>query len=166
MKLISTKRLTLRKLEALEKKRLVNLIGNYNVSRCLSNVPFPYLMKDADNWFKSLPQKKYEFNLNIYNSNLLIGGVALTEKEGGYYNLGYWLGENYWGYGFATEAAKGLIEFIKLKNNSVKINAEHSIENKASENVLKKLGFEFIRYSKMYSISKKEEVITKKYILK
>ena len=166
MTTLKTERLFLRKLKISDKKRLINQIGNYNVSKNLSNVPFPYTIEDADNWYKCLLQKKMEFNYNIFIKNLLIGGVSLTNQENGSYNLGYWLGQTYWGHGYATESAKALIFFAKTKIKPLTIEAEHNKTNFASENVINKLGFKYIGDREQYIISQQRRVVCKKYFLK
>ena len=58
--------------------------------------------------------------------------------------LGYWIGEEYWGRGYATEASGALINraFEQLDVNE--IYASYRYENKQSGRVLEKLGFKFI----------------------
>ena len=57
--------------------------------------------------------------------------------------LGYWIGEEYWGQGLVAEAAKELIrhafEDLKIK----KIHASCRYENHQSKRVLEKLGFKY-----------------------
>ncbi len=163
---LKTERLLLRKLKISDKKTLINQIGNYNVSKNLSNVPFPYTIKDANNWYKCLLQKKMEFNYNIFKENLLIGGVSLTNKDNGTYNLGYWLGEKFWNHGYATESANALICFAKKNIRPLKISAQHNKNNFASENIIKKLGFQYIGDGEHYIISQQKRVECKKYFLK
>ena len=75
---ISTERLTIKKLSALDKARLIELIGDPRVSETLSNVPYPYTDEDAEYWMGIVHSS--EFNLNIFHDGLLIGGVGLTPK--------------------------------------------------------------------------------------
>ena len=75
---ISTERLTIKKLSALDKARLTELIGDPRVSETLSNVPYPYTDEDAEYWMGIVHSS--EFNLNIFHDGLLIGGIGLTPK--------------------------------------------------------------------------------------
>lgn len=61
-----------------------------------------------------------------------------------YYDLGYRLSRNYWGQGYATEAAKAALNYglEELKLNEI-FAAAH-IDNLASNKILQKLGFQFI----------------------
>ena len=99
---IKTERLTLKKCEIADKQRLIDLIGDFRVSETLSNVPYPYTDEDAEYWLNSV--KTSEFKLNIFKNNVLIGGIGLTPEEDDSCELGYWLGFQYWGQGYATEA--------------------------------------------------------------
>jgi len=141
MKEIKTKRLFLRKPDNSNKQDLINQIGNINVSQSLSNVPFPYTMDHADEWLKTITQRAHKYNYCIFLNLALIGGVSLILKDDGSYELGYWLGENFWGNGYATEAAKGLLNDIFENEKNPKITSGYLQGNFASANVLSKLGF-------------------------
>ncbi len=108
---IETERLVLKKLVDTDRERLVSLIGDFMVSKTLSNVPYPYTLNDADEWLKIVDNE--EFNLNIFLNDGLIGGVGLTLAEDDFYELGYWLGVEYWGQGYATESVRGLLGYVK-----------------------------------------------------
>ena len=60
-------------------------------------------------------------------------------------NLAYYLARPYWGRGLATEAGKGFIEvaFSKLRLETIRADIEKG--NDASEHILQKLGFRFVR---------------------
>ena len=141
MKEIKTKRLFLRKPADSNKQDLINQIGNINVSQSLSNVPFPYTMDHADEWLKTITQRAHKYNYCIFLNLALIGGVSLILKEDEFYELGYWLGEDFWGHGYATEAAKGLLNDIFENEKNPKITSGYLKGNIASANVLSKLGF-------------------------
>ena len=110
---ISTERLTIKKLSALDKARLTELIGDPRVSEKLSNVPYPYTDEDAEYWMGIVHSS--EFNLNIFHDGLLIGGIGLTPQGDGCCELGYWLGFEYWGKGYATEACHSLLDYASIE---------------------------------------------------
>ena len=136
---IETERLVLKKLVDADKERLVSLIGDFMVSKTLSNVPYPYTLDDADEWLKIVDNE--EFNLNIFLNDGLIGGVGLRNMDIDYYELGYWIGFKYWGKGYATEACYGLLNYVKKNTAFKNLKAYVYKENIASSNVLKKIGF-------------------------
>ncbi|WP_406537094.1 GNAT family N-acetyltransferase [Methanobrevibacter sp.] len=57
--------------------------------------------------------------------------------------LGYWIGEEYWNNGYATEASKELIRHAFFDLNVDAIFASYRQENKQSGRVLEKLGFKY-----------------------
>ena len=108
---IETGRLTLKKLGIADKEQLIDLIGDFRVSKTVSNVPHPYTDEDAEYWLNSVNTS--EFKLSIFRNSVLIGGIGLTPEDDGYWEFGYWLGFEYWGKGYATEACNGLLNYAK-----------------------------------------------------
>jgi RimJ/RimL family protein N-acetyltransferase len=54
--------------------------------------------------------------------------------------IGYWIARPYWGQGYATEAAGGVLEVARLLGHG-RVSAGHFVDNPASGRVLRKLGF-------------------------
>jgi len=72
---------------------------------------------------------------------ILIGSIGLEiKRENNNAELVYWLGKDYWGQGYATEAARAIISygFDELKLH--RIYARYLSHNLASGRVLEKLG--------------------------
>ena len=113
MRELSTERLTIKKLTGLDKARLIQLIGDPRVSETLSNVPYPYTDQDAEYWIRIVHSS--EFNFNIFSDGLLIGGLGLTPQSDDSCELGYWLGFDYWGKGYATEACNALLDYASAE---------------------------------------------------
>jgi len=86
--------------------------------------------------------KSYNFHIELKVEKGIIGGIGLSnvDRDQGIADLGYWLGEEYWRQGYATEAAKVLLDyaFDKLKMRRVTIPV--FVENKGSQALAKKLG--------------------------
>ena len=158
---IETERLVLKKLVDADKERLVSLIGDFRVSKTLSNVPYPYTLDDADEWLKIVDNE--EFNLNIFLNDDLIGGVGLTPTEDDFFELGYWLGVEYWGQGYATESVRGLLNYAKTNTPCEKFKANVFKENVASAKVLEKNGFKRLEDREVFSISRQENVPSVNY---
>ena len=153
---IKTDRLILKRAEFEHKSRLIELIGDYRVSSALSSVPYPYTDKDADYWLGK--NEKNELTLNIFLQHVLIGGVGLELRGDDYCELGYWLGFDYWGFGYATEACGGLLEFVRRSTSFKRINANVYKENFGSSKVLQKLGFEQVGEGEVFSLSRQEKI--------
>ena len=158
---IETERLVLKKLVDTDRERLVSLIGDFMVSKTLSNVPYPYTLDDADEWLKIVDNE--EFNLNIFLNDGLIGGVGLTLAEDDFYELGYWLGVEYWGQGYATESVRGLLGYVKTNTPYEKFKANVYKENVASAKVLEKNGFKRGEDIEVFSMSRQENVPSVNY---
>ncbi len=55
--------------------------------------------------------------------------------------LGYWLGKAYWGQGYATEAARAVMNYGYAKAGIRRFICKHLTGNGASARVIRKLGF-------------------------
>ena len=161
---IKTDRLILKKPKSKQDiLSIVSQIGDWEVVKWLAMVPYPYTYNDCESYLKE--SNNNELALNIFLDNQLIGGVGLHLHNDNYYELGYWLGKDYWGKGYATESSKYLLEYALGKLDSPKIKSGYFIDNIPSGNVLKKLGFKEIGIEKRYSDSMKKEMDMMKVIL-
>lgn len=160
---IRTGRLVLKKLKESDIPTLVSEIGNWEVTKWLSSVPHPYTQDDARYWLERASKNKAK--LSIFKENVLIGGVGLTQDDGGYYELGYWLGESNWRNGYATEAARSLLHYAKGTLHYKKFKSSYMVGNDGSAKVLNKLGFKTIGESEVYCLSRKETVPSIKLVL-
>jgi [ribosomal protein S5]-alanine N-acetyltransferase len=158
---IETERLVLKEIVDADKERLVSLIGDFQVSKNLSKVPYPYTLDDADEWLERSHNQK--FNLNIFLNDDLIGGVGLTPAEDDFYELGYWLGVDYWGQGYATESVMEFLNYAKTNSSCEKLKANVFKENIASTKVLEKNGFKRVEDREVFSISRQENVPSVNY---
>jgi len=160
---IKTERLVVRKIKNSDKERLVTLLGDFDVSKTLGTVPYPYAIADAEKWLETT--RNQEFNLNIFLNDNLIGGVGLRLDADEFYELGYWLGADYWGQGYATEAVKGLLDCAISKLQSPKIKANVDKENTTSAKVLEKMGFRPVGEGEVFSLSRQKTIPCLKLVL-
>ncbi|MHC2592421.1 RimJ/RimL family protein N-acetyltransferase [Bradyrhizobium ottawaense] len=72
-----------------------------------------------------------------------VGMVGIDCSTPGNAELGYWLGVEHWGQGFATEAARGAIDFFFEEFEDEHLYAGARVTNPASRNVLEKCGFQW-----------------------
>ncbi|MGI8892914.1 MAG: GNAT family N-acetyltransferase, partial [Bacteroidia bacterium] len=93
----------LRVWEAGDEQSLVEHANNYNVSKNLKDsFPHPYTLTDASDWINFNILKKKTSNFAIVVDGYAVGGIGLHEKEDIFrknLEIGYWLGEKYWGRG-------------------------------------------------------------------
>src|SRR5213078_2054410 len=69
----------------------------------------------------------------------VVGGLAF--KRGERPELGYWIGRPYWNRGYATEAVRGAMKWVKRDWRRNVVVAGHFADNPASGQVLCKSGF-------------------------
>ena len=151
---ITTERLVLKKPRHKDKQLIVSQIGDWEVSKWLSRVPYPYTENDADGWIQTINREELTFN--IFENDSLVGGIELTPHEDNCYELGFWLGRQHWGQGFATEACKGLLRYAREELALKNIISSYMTGNDASPNVLRKLGFKKTGEGELYCLSRKE----------
>ncbi|MEC7664409.1 MAG: hypothetical protein VYC77_11925 [Pseudomonadota bacterium] len=75
---VKTDRLTLKPLQDRDKSRSFALIGEFDVAKNLSRVPYPYSLADADDWLSVVESE--EFNLSIFLDDVLIGAVPEVKR--------------------------------------------------------------------------------------
>jgi RimJ/RimL family protein N-acetyltransferase len=138
---IETKRLVLRAPIRGDVPDLVRLADNRNVALPLARMPMPYTRADAVGFVEILAQRADARPYAVTLDGRMIGVVGLTFHEDQPPELGYWLGEPYWGKGYMTEAARALIEAAHRTGHYERIAARALLSNDASIRVLEKLGF-------------------------
>jgi RimJ/RimL family protein N-acetyltransferase len=130
---IKTERLNLRPFRPSDADDVARLLNNLNVARWLTRVPYPYAAKDALSYFDYATASGFT-NCAVCDEDGLVGCVSIQET------LGYWYGEPFWGRGYATEAARALVDYHFASGSELLLSGYH-LGNDGSQNVLKKLGF-------------------------
>ncbi|MFD1107251.1 GNAT family N-acetyltransferase [Sphingobium olei] len=136
---------------------LAQAIDDPAILRNLVRAPSPYGVKDAEQ-FLSLPHDVRLPRLLAFTRTKgaprLVGGCGIHLDEQGAPELGYWIARSYWGLGFATEAARAVMNMARASGVSG-IRASHFVDNPASGNVLRKLGFRFAgQVERRYSLGR------------
>lgn len=101
-------------------------------------------VEDVKKWILSINPSNNEFAVVLKENGKVIGsgGVSFVESKNSY-ELGYNYNRNYWGHGYATEAAKAMIAWAHNELGAHEFTSAHAIANVASGNVIKKCGFKF-----------------------
>ena len=87
------------------------------------------------------PRLNYDFAVCLKETGELIGAVGLYLTENRLQGeLGYIFNKRFWGRGFASEAANGMLRFGFLGLDLHRIYAKCDSENTASESVMKRIG--------------------------
>ncbi len=138
-----TDRLLLRPGWAEDAEALSTAIGNEAVVLNLAKVPWPYDVRDAESYL-GRQREDGEVDLMIFARTLgaprLIGGIGIA-RDGDDFELGYWIVPSHWGLGFATEAGRAVIAMARDSLRIDRLISGHFVDNPASGNVLRKLGF-------------------------
>ena len=144
---IETQRLVLRRLGLDDARDVQALAGDFAIADTTARIPHPYEDGMAEAWIASLaeaiqPHQQWVFGIEESASGCLMGTVGLVSPgEDGDAELGYWIGRPYWNQGFATEAARVVVDFGFEHAGSARVHAHHFSRNPASGRVLQKLGF-------------------------
>ncbi|MXP08726.1 GNAT family N-acetyltransferase [Pseudoblastomonas halimionae] len=117
-------------------------VAEETVVRNLANAPWPYDEADARQ-YAAIPQdpRAPHFLLVLPTADgwELVGSAGMGRHEGEV-EIGYWIARKFWGRGFATEAARAVIEIARLCGHR-RLVAGHYVDNPASGRVLEKAGF-------------------------
>ncbi|MCW8955664.1 MAG: GNAT family N-acetyltransferase [Gammaproteobacteria bacterium] len=142
----------LRKYKKSDANRLVDLANNENVSRFLVNTfPYPYTIKDAELWIETGSRANGSITKVIEYRGEFVGSVGIIPQTGWKNHLaeiGYWVGEEYWGNGIATEALRTISDLALSSLKYKKLFATVFGPNKASIRVLEKCGYSLEGYLK------------------
>lgn len=124
---------------------LVRHANNRNVWRNLRDAfPHPYTAQDGERWLRSATRADPETNFAIVVAGQAAGGVGVVLKDDIYRRsaeIGYWLGEEFWGRGIVTEAVKAMTAYAFAAFDLARIYASVFEWNPASMRVLEKAGY-------------------------
>lgn len=145
-KTITTKRLVLRMFQKSDAAAVTELCNNYNIYKNTLYLPYPYSIECALSWIEHHLEhfnanKSYEFAITDKETGKLYGAIGLSNNQR-FHNgeIAYWIGEEFWGNGYATEAAKAILDFAFNQKQYHKVYARHFNSNPASGRVIQKIG--------------------------
>ena len=138
-----TERLLLRPAWPEDADALFGGIADEAIVRNLARAPWPYLPKHAREFVMQAQDPHFQrflITLPTQSGSEVIGCIGIHPMGNGEVELGYWVARHRWGHGFASEAARGVLDVAKLLGHT-RIVAGHFIDNPASGRVLRKIGF-------------------------
>jgi RimJ/RimL family protein N-acetyltransferase len=146
---LSTQRLILRPVTRAEIDLIATLAGDRCVAQMTRSIPHPLTVADVAEWVDSL-DRRHERAFAIHlrgdaeSSNpTLIGVIGLSvPSDGGVAEVGYWLGAQYWGRGYMTEALRRVLRYAFGDLKLTSVVADAFVENARSVGVLVKSGFD------------------------
>lgn len=138
---------TVRSWEWRDRDAIVRHANNRKVSINLRDrFPYPYTINDARNWLEMVVGHQPETNFAIDVAGEAVGGIGFTlQPDVGYRSaeIGYWLGQEFWGRGMTTEALTAVSDYAFSRFNLCRLYAHVFEGNDASARVLEKAGYAF-----------------------
>lgn len=135
----------LRDYELYDIDRLVHLAGNESVSRFLTgSFPCPYTRTDAERWINKGSRLGHSMAKVIECDGEFVGGIGIQPQSGWKQHMaevGYWVGEEYWGRGIAPEALAAITDTAFSCLGYKKLFAQVLGPNETSMRVLEKCGY-------------------------
>ncbi|WP_298313715.1 GNAT family protein [uncultured Aquimarina sp.] len=139
------KKIKIRGLELSDKSQLAKLANNENIWNNLRDyIPHPYHENDAESFINLTKSQNPKQSFGIEFKNELCGVISLIIQEDIYRKsaeIGYWIGEPYWGNGIATKAVALITEYGFEKLNLIRIFSGIFEHNIASMKTLEKNGY-------------------------
>ncbi|WP_194775170.1 GNAT family N-acetyltransferase [Pararhodonellum marinum] len=127
--------------------QLYKLANNPKIAHNLrDSFPHPYTVHDAKNWISFNQKFNPALNFAIHHKGQLVGAIGGERGKDELrtnIEIGFWLGEPYWGKGIAVEALQLYVEYIFEKFPTLhRLFAQVYDFNTSSFKVLEKAGFE------------------------
>jgi RimJ/RimL family protein N-acetyltransferase len=150
---INGDRVTLRPFTEQDIPTVARLANEKTLAEGVRVLPFPYTLQDATQWI--MGQQKYveegegyPFAVMETHTQALAGSIEIRPDKDGSGKLGeigYWIGKPYRRKGYAAEALMMVIDYARKNFGCETLSAYANQDNAASQAVLKKCGFTFIR---------------------
>ncbi len=137
----------LREWRAADAEAVARYAANPRIAAWLRDAfPQPYTRADAEWYIRDCIERegKTQHCRAITQDGKAIGSIGVffqTDIAARSAELGYWLGEPYWGKGIMTAAVQELCALVFSSTDIVRIYAEPFADNVASRRVLEKAGF-------------------------
>lgn len=143
---LTSDRLVLRPFTLADAMEVQRLAGDRDVASTTLRIPHPYKDGMAEEWIGTHADKfakgeGISLAVTLRDAGALVGAVGLEIcKEHSRAELGYWIGKPFWGKGYASEAAKALVDYGFKVAGLNRIYAHHIVRNPASGRVMLKIG--------------------------
>ncbi len=126
---------------------LVKYADNRNIWLNLKDsFPNPYHEEDAREWIERANAPQPNLAYAIASNEEAVGAIGLRLQQDVYRrsaDIGYWLGEPFWGQGIATKAVRALTEYAFANLDLIRLYGAVFEWNPASARVLEKAGYTY-----------------------
>ena len=143
---IETERLMLRRPTHADAPAIAKLANDRRIADMTRRLPHPYLLEHAADFVTALAAADGAGREAVYLIEHLhepVGMVGIDWRTAAAPELGYWLGVDHWGRGFATEAARAAIDITFGESDVEHVVSGARVANPASRNILEKCGFQW-----------------------
>lgn len=142
---LKTARLVLRPPGAGDVAAITEQANNRRVAEQTRRMPYPFSRDDAEEWIGkvtggSLPV----FLVTRARDGAVMGAAGCGHMDDTDIEVGYWVGEAFWGQGFATEALQAVIDHAFDRCLLERLYGRCRVANAASRRVLVKCGFQLV----------------------
>jgi RimJ/RimL family protein N-acetyltransferase len=139
---LETERLVLRPPRLADARAIALLVNDRRIAENTARIPYPYTIDDAREWIAKLAAERSADNFLFTLGGEIIGagGAMLSNGVPG---IGYWIGVPFWGNGYATEAARALVDHAFGERFHAALVTGARTSNPASRRVLEKCGFQW-----------------------
>ena len=140
-------KITIREWRIEDKADLAENLNNVHVLNNLRDgLPYPYTEKDAEEYIHAMlsSDKENTFAFAVTLDDQVIGSIGVFRCDNIHRRtaeLGYYIGEKYWGNGYMTSAVRQICTYVFANPDIIRIFAEPFAKNVASCRVLEKSGF-------------------------
>ena len=141
---LETERLILRAPRLRDAKIIAKLANDRRIAENTARIPHPYGLADAKEYitWANETRKESAFLVTV-NDDTVIGACGVGVVEGENPEIGYWIGTRFWGNGFATEAARAVVDYAFDRFEFDVLHSSARVTNPASRRVLEKCGFQW-----------------------
>jgi RimJ/RimL family protein N-acetyltransferase len=122
----------------------------YSVARNMNAIPHPYSLRHAEEWITIASNATPVTHFAITIRDEAVGGIgvivgdsrqlAVSDHCG---EIGYWLGESFWGRGIMSEAVAAITDWAFTELGLVRLHAFVYARNPTSARVLEKANYEY-----------------------
>ena len=140
---LETERLVMRAPRLADAKPVSMLAADRRIAENTARIPHPYRLSDAENFICAANKPGGEcVYLMTLRDKTVIGACSIAQQDGAP-EIGYWLGVEHWGKGYATEAVHALVDYAFTDLGLTALNAGARVTNPESRRVLEKCGFQW-----------------------
>jgi len=140
---LETERLMLRRPTLADVIAIARLANDRRIAENTRRLPHPYSQDHAIEFVRATADDNRGAVFLIENNFVPIGVVGVNWHQPDAPELGYWLGVEYWGQGFGTEAARAMIDFTFEEFDIEQLVSGARVTNPSSRNILEKCGFQW-----------------------